>query len=300
MRRNMEVNMNAIRNLIMRNLMRYFRDKGALFFSFLSVFIVVGLYIFFLADMQIQNLNSELGNLSDVNHMVYAWIIGGLLCIPSVSVPLFMLTFKVEDFIEGAQDDMLVTPVKRSYIMLGYILAAWITGVVMTVLTLVFGEVFIIAKGGALLSVIDYLKIFGIIILSVLVYSGFSFFFIIRLRTNSSLSIMNTFLNTLIGFFAGLYFPLGYLSDEIAIVIKLFPLAHTAALFRNIMMEKNLEQTFQNTTIAVMGNMKQEYGLDLEISGHIFSSVEMVSYIAVFGLIFYIASIISLKRYKRK
>lgn len=291
--------MSAIWNLFLRNIKRYFRDKGALFFSFLSVFIVVALYIFFLADMQINNLNSELGSSEDVSQMVYAWIIGGLLCIPSISVPLFILTFKVDDFIEGAQDDIFVTPVKRTYIMLGYLLAAWITGAAMTIITLVLGELFIVIQGGSLLSVIEYLKIFGIIVLSTMVYSGFSFFFIIRLKTNASLSILNTLLNTLIGFLAGLYFPLGYLSDNISIVIKLFPIAHTAALYREIMMEQNLKQTFQNTTATVITNMRQEYGIDLKIFGHVFSTTEMIIYIFVFGVIFYIASIIRLKRYKR-
>lgn len=291
--------MNAIWNLYTRNIKRYFRDKGALFFSFLSVFIVVGLYIFFLADMQIKNLNTQLGNSADISQMVYAWIVGGLLCIPSVSVPLFMLTFKIEDFLDGTQDDMFVTPVKRSYIMFGYIIAAWITGVVMTVLTFIFGEMFIVAKGGSLLPVIDYLKIFGIIVLSVLVYSGFSFFFIIRLKTNSSLAILNTVLNTLIGFFAGLYVPLGSFSDGIAIVIKLFPVAHTAALLRKIMMERSLEHSFQNTTATVINHVKLEYGIELDLFGHVFTTAEMLLYIFAFGMIFYFASILKLKRYKR-
>ena len=291
--------MNAIWNLFMRNIKRYFRDKGALFFSFLSVFIVVVLYLLFLSDMQIKNLRSELGNLPEINQMVYAWIIGGLLCIPSISVPLFVLTFKVEDYVEGVQDDIFVTPVKRSHIVLGYLLAAWITGVVMTMITLVFGEVFLAIKGGPLLSAIDYLELFGIIVLSSMVYSGFSFFFIIGLKTATSLSVVNTLFNTLIGFLAGLYIPLGYLADHISIVIKLFPIAHTAALYRNIMMRNNLRQTFQTTTANVIANMKQEYGIELNIFGHVFHTAEMILYMFGFGLIFYIASMIRLKRYKR-
>ena len=140
--------MNKIWNITSRNLKRYFRDKGALFFSFLSVIIVVALYIFFLTYMQVQNLQAEMGSSNDIKQVVYSWIIGGLLCIPAVSVPLFVLTLKVEDVVEGIQDDLFVAPVKRSYIMLGYVLPAWIAGVIMTFLTLVFGELFIIVKGG--------------------------------------------------------------------------------------------------------------------------------------------------------
>ncbi len=292
--------MNKIWNLTHRNLKRYFRDKGALFFSFLSVFIVMVLYIVFLADMQIQNLQIELGNSVDTKQLVYSWIIGGLLCIPAVSVPLFTLSFKVEDVAEGTQDDLFVAPVKRSSIMLGYVITAWITGVIMTVLTLVFGEVFIVIKGGTLLSAVDYLKIFGIIVLSVFTYTGFSFFFIIRLRTNSSISILNTILNTLVGFFAGLYIPLGFLPDGIATVVKVFPLSHSAAIFRNIMTERALQQTFKKLPSSAVSNMKQVYGIDLTIGEQLLNGNEMITYLIVFGLVFYIGSVLVLKHYKRK
>jgi multidrug/hemolysin transport system permease protein len=292
--------MNKIWNLTNRNLKRYFRDKGALFFSFLSVFIVVVLYVVFLANMQIKNLQMEFGNSVDSKQLVYSWIIGGLLCIPAVSVPLFTLTFKIEDAAEGTQDDLLVAPVKRYYIMFGYVITAWITGVIMTMLTLVLGEAFIVAKGGTLLSAVDYLKIFGIIVLSVLAYTGFSFFIIIRLRTNSSISIINTILNTLVGFFAGLYIPLGLLPDGIATVVKVFPLSHSAAIFRNIMTERSLQQTFQELPSSAISNMKQVYGIDLIIGQHLLSCNEMVAYLMVFGLIFYIGSVLILKHYKRK
>lgn len=292
--------MNKIWSLTNRNLKRYFRDKGALFFSFLSVFIVVVLYIVFLADMQIQNLQEELGNSVDIKQLVYSWIIGGLLCIPAISVPLFTLTFKVEDVVEGTQDDLFVAPVKRSDIMLGYVITAWINGVIMTVLTLVFGELFIILKGGALLSVVDYLKIFGIIVLSVFTYTGLSYFLIIRLRTNSSISIINTILNTLVGFFAGLYIPLGFLPEGIATIVKVFPLSHTAAIFRNILTESSLQQTFKNLPSNAISKMKQFYGIDLRIGEHVMNSSEMIIFLFVFGLVFYIGSVFILKHYKRK
>ena len=202
--------------------------------------------------------------------------------------------------VEGTQDDLFVAPVKRSYIMMGYILTAWITGVIMTVLTLVLGELFIVVKGGTLLSVVDYIKLFGIIVISVLAYSGFSFFLIIWLKTNSSISILNTILNTLVGFFAGLYFPIGYLPDNIATVIKVFPLSHSAALFRSIMMDKSLRQVMGSTSLDLLSNMKQEYGIDLMIGGHLLSDNTMIIYILVFGLLFYIGSVVILKHYKGK
>ncbi|MEN8905188.1 MAG: ABC transporter permease [Clostridiales bacterium] len=291
--------MNKIWILTKRNLIHYYRDKGALFFSFLSVFIVIGVYIFFLADMQINNLQSELGKSKNISYLVYTWIIGGLLCIPAVSVPIILLTFKVNDTIEGIQDDFFVTPVKRCSIMLGYVLSAWIAGIIMTIFTLVLGELFILIKGGQLLSIIDLIKMIGIISILIFSFCGFSFFIIIHLKSNSSITIVNTILNTLIGFLTCLYFPIGYLSDGISMVIKIFPLSHATSLLRKIIMEYSMNQLFSNTSEYSMNKLKQDYGIDLIIGKHILSTTEMIFSLIIFGIIFYIASIVVLKRYKK-
>lgn len=291
--------MNQIWSLTLRNLKRYYRDKSALFFSLLSVLIVVALHLFFLADMQIDSIKTALGDSQDVDQLIYAWIVGGLLCIPAVSVPLILLTFKVDDVVEGVQDDLFVTPVNRIYIMFGYIFAAWIAGFAMTLLTLALGEIFILIKGGPLLCAVSLLKILGIVGMTILAFSGFSFFVIIRLKTNSALMVVNTILNTLIGFFAGLYIPIGFLSDGVATAIKVFPLSHAAALLRQIMMQASMEQTFHNTPIHVINIVRQNYGIDLVLGTHVFQGSEMLLVLMVFGLVFYIGSAVLLMRSKR-
>lgn len=107
-------------------------------------------------------------------------------------------------------------------------------------------------------------------------------------------------LNTLIGFFAGLYFPLGYLSDKIAVIVKVFPLSHSAALFRDIMTKNILQGVIKNTPLDVVREMKLNYGIELKIGEHLLNGNEVIIYILTFGLIFYIGSVIKLKHYKRK
>jgi len=287
-------------SLTTRNLKRYYRDKGALFFSFLSVFIVVGLYIFFLADMQVETIKSTLGDIEHINHVIYAWILAGLLCIPAVSVPLILLTFKVEDVVEGVQDDLFVTPVNRTYIMLGYVLAALIAGLMMTLLTLFIGELFILSKGGSLLSFLDTLKVIGILCLIIIAFSGFSFFIIMPLKTNSSLMVVNTILNTLIGFFAGLYVPLGFLSEGIGNVIKIFPLSQAAALLRQVIMTNFMRDAFHLAPARSIADIRKNYGIDIVIGNHIFTTYEMLAILILFGLIFYVGSVVYLIKRKRK
>lgn len=48
--------MNTIISLTKRNMLMYIKDKGAVFFSMLSVFIIFALYILFLAKMNIDSV----------------------------------------------------------------------------------------------------------------------------------------------------------------------------------------------------------------------------------------------------
>jgi len=287
-------------SLTIRNLKRYSRDKGALFFSFLSVFIVVGLYVLFLADMQIDVIKAAIGDVEYVDQVIYAWILAGVLCIPAVSVPLILLTFKVEDFVDGVQDDLYVTPVKRTYIMFGYVLAALVAGLVMTFLTLVLGQLFIFLKGGTILSLAATIKVLGIISLTIIAFSGLSFFVVQPLKSNSSVMVVNTILNTLIGFFAGLFVPIGFLSDGIGNVIKGFPLAHATALLRQTIMESSMQQAFQSTPVEVIAALRSDYGIDIVIGSHLFTRSEMVLMLVLLCLIFYPGSALLLAKSTRK
>ena len=290
--------MKAIWSFTLRNLKRYYRDMGALFFSLLSVLIVVALYVFFLSDMQVRSIQSVIGGRDAIEPFIHAWIVGGLLCIPAVSVPLVLLTFKVDDTAEGIYEDLIVTPVRRVYLMLGYILAAWIAGFAMTCLTLILGEIFIVVKGGSWLPILSVLQMLGIAGLTILAFSGFSFFAVHGLRTHSSLMVVNTMLNTLIGFFAGLYIPIGFLSDGVAAAIKAFPLSHAAALLRRIIMKPAMNRLFSQIPIDAAGKIRQNYGMELILGGHSFTSLEMLCVLAGFGLVFYIASAAMLAKTK--
>jgi multidrug/hemolysin transport system permease protein len=112
------------------------------------------------------------------------------------------------------------------------------------------------------------------------------------------MTIVNTLLNTLIGFLAGLYFPLGYLSEKVAIIIKVFPLSHAASMFRKILMESSLKQVFYGVSPQITNQIRSDYGIDLVVGKHVLSTYEMLINLMVFGLIFYLGSAIILKRSK--
>ena len=67
--------------LVIRNLKLYLRDKAAVFFSFLSVIIIVFLYVLFLGAMQADNLAENFGDIPGVDWLVASWIMAGLLTV---------------------------------------------------------------------------------------------------------------------------------------------------------------------------------------------------------------------------
>lgn len=292
--------MREISSIINRQMKRYFRNKGVVVFSILSVLIVSALYIFFLADMQIDYVKKVVGNIQGIDNMINSWIIGGLVCIPAVSVPLIMLCFKVDDVVDKTQDDLMVTPAKRVRIMLGYVISALIVGLVMTLICFVLGEVFICTRGGSLLSLIDSVKIIGMLILVIFTFTGFEFFIISFMKTSSSVTVANSLLNVLLGFLLGLYVPIGMLGDKIATIIKAFPLLQSSSIIRQILMKNSLNEVLSGAPSNVIAQVREMYGVDIVISDELIKPILTIAILLIFGIMCYAGSILVFNHRKVK
>ncbi|TXT17197.1 MAG: ABC-2 type transport system permease protein [Erysipelotrichaceae bacterium] len=81
--------MNTIKALTIRNLKLFFRDKALVFFSFLSVMIILGLYVLFLGDINVANIKSLVGqDLPGIEALVYGWMLPGVIAISTVTLAL--------------------------------------------------------------------------------------------------------------------------------------------------------------------------------------------------------------------
>ena len=78
--------MRTIGQLTLRNIRLFLRNRSEVFFSFLSVFIILGLYVLFLGDVQVKNIQSIVGNdFPEVEALVYAWMMSGLVAVSTVT-----------------------------------------------------------------------------------------------------------------------------------------------------------------------------------------------------------------------
>ncbi|MBP1542532.1 MAG: ABC transporter permease, partial [Oscillospiraceae bacterium] len=131
--------MTGFTELVKRNIRVYIRDKGAVFFSLLSMLIVLGLMLFFLGDMNISSLTDLLGEFPNRNAdtdkqnaelFVMLWTCGGILSINAATVTLAVYSSMISDRKKGVLNSIYTAPVSRFTISAAYVTSAWICSVI--------------------------------------------------------------------------------------------------------------------------------------------------------------------------
>lgn len=278
-----------------RNLLVFFKDKTAVFFSLLAVFIIIGLYTLFLGDVWV---NSFTG-MSGVRYLMNSWIMSGLLAVTSVTTTMGAFGIMVDDKVKKIIKDVTVSPLKRSSIAGGYILSAYIIGVIMSLIALVLAEIYIVANGGALMSVLTLFKVIGLVLLSTFTNTSIVLFIVSFFKSSNAFATASTIIGTLIGFLTGIYMPIGQLPEAMQWVIKIFPVSHSAVLFRQVMMADPLSKTFANAPAEVLQEFEQTMGIVLKVGNTTVSSLLSIGILIITAVVFYGLSILNLSRKKK-
>jgi multidrug/hemolysin transport system permease protein len=282
--------MYEIRAVVARNMKKYYRNVGMIIFSLLTAFIVAALYIFFLADMQIDNVKATIGEVEGIDLLIKSWLVGGFVFIPAISVPQMILNFKVDDIVEGKQKDLYVSPASRTKIMLGYVVSALIIGTIMTFGCFVVGEAYIVAGGGTMLSMSEIMRSLGIIFLVILIFTGVEMFIVSFVKTNSMVNVINSILNVFLGFLLGLYVPIGMLGESASRIIKSIPLIQAASILRRILMKESMDLIFVDVPEDMISEVRELYGVDIVIGETMLKTENIIATLIICGIIFYVGA----------
>ncbi|ROR31839.1 multidrug/hemolysin transport system permease protein [Mobilisporobacter senegalensis] len=276
-----------MKNLIKRNLLIFFRDKAAVFFSLLGVFVIIGLYVLFLGDMLVKGMNDTPG----ARFLMDSWIMSGLLAVTPITTVLGSLGIMIEDKQRKIYKDFLASPVKRSVLAGGYIINSFIVSLILTFITLILAEIYVLMNGGELLSLEAFLKVVGLTILTVL-YSSFMMFFMVSFfKSNNAFATASTVIGTLIGFLTGVYIPIGELPGSVQTVVKIFPPSHSAVLLRKIMMEEAEKISFAGAPVEALEEFRLSMGISFELGDKVLSSYASILYILIITVLFCALSI---------
>lgn len=270
--------------LVRRNLKLYFRDRGAVFFSLLAVFIIIALYAVFLSDVW---LNSYSRDLPGIDFLMNTWIVSGLLAVASLTTTMGAFGALIDDKVKKIEKDFYSSPVKRSSLAQGYLGSALIIGIIMTLITFALSEGYIVLQGGHWVQPLPALKILGLIFLSTMTNTAFVCFIVSFFKTHQSFATASTVLGTLIGFLTGVYLPIGALPASVQTIIKLFPPAHAAALFRQVLMEQPLGEVFMMAEESYVAGFKEYMGVTYIFSGREITPLLSLLILAGVSVVFY-------------
>ena len=278
-----------------RNLKIFFRDRASVFFSLLSAFIIIGLYILFLGDMITGNMQSIPGS----RFLIDSWIMAGLLSVTSITTTMGAFGIMVEDTSKKISKDFSASPAKRSSLAGGYILSSFVIGLIMTFVTFILAEVYIVAYGGQVLAVSNIVKLLGVMLLSVLSSTALVLFIVSFFKSNNAFATASTILGTLIGFLTGVYIPVGQLPEAVQSVIKFFPVSHASVLFRQVMMENPLQTAFAGAPAVASQEFRQMMGVSFRFGSAETSAVVSLWVLVGTAVVFFLLATWNLSR-KRK
>ncbi len=275
-----------------RNLKLYFRDKGSVFFSLLAVFIIIGLYAFFLGDAT----GSELKGISNEKEIMNTWIMAGIMAITGVTTTLGMLGTMVKDKADKIMKDFYVSPVKRTHIAAGYWLSAYMVGNLMTFITFIVAEIFIVSSGGTMLSgeYIWYIVLFTLF--SNLMNTSLVLFMVSLFRSMNAYASASIIVGTLIGFLTGIYIPIGSLPEAVQWAIKIFPISHSAVVYRQLMMHESMKTVLESIPEEAVNSIKEILGISYKMGNEFMDINASLLYIAAIALLFFTASCLIMRR----
>lgn len=292
--------MKIIGKLLSRNMKLFFRDKTSVFFSLLSVIILISLYLIFLSNLQYDSVKQAVGNIKGIKFLINSWIMGGLVSIVAFTSTLGAFGSMVGDKEKENANDFMVSPIKNVHIVAGYVLSSAIVGLIMTIFAAIFSEVFIYIDNGSLLDVGSMVKVLAVIFLSVIMATVINMFIASLVRTMSAFTAVSTVIGTLIGFLTGVYVPIGSLPSTVRYIIMFFPPSHAGLVLKKIVMAKPLSEVFKNAPSSVISSYKTQYGVDFLIKGHNITISESILYMVAVTVIFFVLILVVRRKSKIK
>lgn len=288
--------MKALRSFLKRNMKLYFRDKAALILSFLTLIIIILLFALFLYDL---NMPKALEGHAEAGFYLNSWLIAGMVAVASVTTTLGAFGVMVDDKTKKLYKDFYTAPISRASVTAGYILNAAIIGLLMSFLTLLFGEIYILIFGGKLLSFGEFVKVFGIIVLSSLSNTALLSFIISFVKTSNVFSTLSILIGTLVGFIAGVYIPIGMLPQGVQYFMKIFPFTHSAALLRQVFMTAPMTAIFEGAPEELIAANKASMGTSLNLGDYVMPAWLSVVYLIVVIVLFFSLTVYNLSRKKK-
>mgnify|MGYP000911945361 CR=1 FL=1 len=315
--------MRALSNIVKRNLSVYIKDKENVFYTCLSMLIIILLMLVFLGDMNIDIVKDALRHmdklmqetvlpsesllpgtrnpaLDDTNAktLVLSLIIAGITIVNGISASIGMLSMMSWDEETGKLAGYYVAPISRFILVSGYVISAIFLSIIFSVGTVIISEVILVLTGGTIMSPTLAIKVLGIIVLNSFSTTAFLFFITSLARTRSAYNGITTLVNTLSGFITGMYVPIGIMPGIVRNALAFIPMAQGSAWIRKEFTWDALNTTFAGLPKEAITEYCEITGMNLKLGDTVFTPWMQCILLLVSGVLFMLLSSLMMSKKK--
>ena len=300
--------MREVCNLLKRNMLVFLRDRAAVFFSVLSMLIVLGLMVVFLGNMSTQgvvNILAEIGGERDTltdqknaEYLIQMWTLAGILAVNSLTVAMTVMGNMIQDETQNRLASFYVAPIRRIQLAFGYVGSSFLITSGMCVITLFVGEVYMTICGHPMLALLDILKLIVMIMLNAFIYASISYLLAMVIHSESAWSGILTIVGTLVGFAGAIYLPMSSLPNSVASVLKCLPVLHGASMMRGICTKDAVTATFAGLPSQVTDAFNDGMGVTVSMGGEVVSIQRQITFLLACGIIAIVAAALISRRRK--
>lgn len=269
--------MKSLFALIKRNTKLFFLDKGMLLSSLITPMILLVLYATFLKDIFYDSFAQSLPEGFEVSKSLIEGMVGGelvssILAVSCVTVAFCSNLIMVQDKVNGARKDLLITPVKKSVLSLSYYVATLINTLIVC-FTAAAACFIYLAIVGWYLSFTDVLLILSDTILLSMFGTALSSIVNSFLTTQGQMSAVGTIVSAGYGFICGAYMPIHSFGDGLQKVLSFLPGTYGTSLMRNHALNGTFNEladiitksgASETDVTAIMNGIKE--GIDCKLS----------------------------------
>jgi len=267
--------------LISRNLKMYFNDRSGIFFSLMGAMISFVLYLAFLS----QNMITSWSKVPDTKLLLDPWLIGGTLTITAITTTLSSLSLMVKDRESHVLADINLTDISYVGIQFAYIVTSVFIGVIMQLIMYFIMGIYFMIVDNSSLDLTIFPQVFGISILSSFTWTIFNLLLLSFVKKVDTLGKISSIIGTASGFFAGVYMPIGTLPTTMQNLMKYTPAPYNSAMYRNILMNAQLNKSFNKLPVSVLSKFKEVMGISVSWKGTLTFQQDMLIFIGFSVLI---------------
>lgn len=290
-----------MRTLVHRHLKLFIKNPANIVLSFLSSVVILSLYFLFIRDFTIKAV-SDYGFISDYNELfVDRLMTSGLLIVIGATSVLSIIFIFVKDRYSGTIKDFMVTPLSSYKIIYSYFIAAFLISMIITMIVYIGIEIFFYISYQSVPTTIIIIKSITTLFFSNLIASLLILVIALGIKSFTSFSTFETLYGVVIGFFTGVYIPIGYYPTIVRNIFFYFPLCQTTSILRNIQTSSVVDSILENYPESQHSILYETFGVHLTFQNESISLPDQWKMVMILFLLLNVILlfVISIRKYQK-